>query len=252
MSKRTLVVVAHPDDEAFGPGGTLAYYAKRGVEIHLLCATKGEAGEISSGQYQRVDSRGKTRMKNIKIADIREKELIESAKILGISKVEFLDFLDGELCNAIYHKMADRIIRKINDFKPQVILTNERRGISGHLDHIAVSMITTYAYQKTRYPNKLYYYCLSKRITSARKMRNYFIYFPEGYDEVEITTRIDYSCCFEIKKKAMMCHKSQMKDVMSILAFYQSWPKIDNFILQYYRRVKVKLPEKDFFAGIEE
>ena len=41
-----MVVVAHPDDETFGMGGTLALYGNLGVEIHLVCATKGEAGEV--------------------------------------------------------------------------------------------------------------------------------------------------------------------------------------------------------------
>lgn len=242
--KRLLVVFAHPDDEAFGPGGTLAKYARSGVEIHLLCATRGEGGE-----NEIKDQKAKIK-KHKKLGEIREKELLKSAEILGIKKVEFLGFEDGHLCNAIYHEMADAIIKKINDFKPQVIMTEERRGVSGHLDHVACSMITTYAYQKTKYPSKLYYQCLSKKNTNVRKM-DYFIYFPEGYSEEEITTRIDYKDFWKIKRKAMMAHKSQWKDVIALLAFYTFWPKIDNFILQYHRGIKVKLPETDLFAGIE-
>jgi LmbE family N-acetylglucosaminyl deacetylase len=48
VSKKLLAVLAHPDDETFGMGGTLALYARRGVDVHLICATRGEVGEMDS------------------------------------------------------------------------------------------------------------------------------------------------------------------------------------------------------------
>jgi len=236
MTKKLLAVFAHPDDESFGPGGTLAKYAREGVEIHLLCATRGER-------------RGNKINKDVKISHIREKELLEAVKVLGIVRVEFLDFIDGQLCNAIYHQLAGKIIKKINEFKPQVVLTSERRGISGHLDHIAVSMTTTYAFLKTKVSQKLYYNCLLKG-TRDRMRDDYFVYFPEGYPESEITTKIDYTPYWKLKKEAMLAHQSQLKDVRALLARFTKFPKVDHFILQYHRGVKVSLPEKDIFAGI--
>src|SRR3989338_3551262 len=120
MQKKLLVVLAHPDDEAFGPGGTIAKYAKAGAEIHLLCATRGEEGQWHKKSIIKED---------IKIQQIREKELLKSAEILGISKVEFLGFRDGYLSNAIYHQLAGKISDKIKSFKPQVVLTMDRLGI---------------------------------------------------------------------------------------------------------------------------
>ncbi|MBI4991329.1 PIG-L family deacetylase [Candidatus Gottesmanbacteria bacterium] len=266
MHKKLLAVFAHPDDEAFGPAGTLAYYAKEGVEIHLLCATRGEAGENRIKNYEvriRNNKAPKTPPRwpsltwtprmvegSERVAKIREKELLKSAKILGIKKVEFLDFIDGELRNNIYHQVAEKIINKIHTFKPQVVLTVERRGVSGHLDHIAISMITTYSYLKTKEPKKLYYHCLPFEMRD-KMMDNYFVYFPEGYSRKEITTKIDYSCCWEEKVKSMKAHQSQIKDVKNLLNRFQKWPKVDHFILQYHRGVKVSLPETDLFAGID-
>lgn len=248
MNKRLLAIFAHPDDEAFGPGGTLAKYADERVDIHLLSATRGEAGTNTNIKYKDLDKRIKER---IDIGCIREKELITSAKILGINKVEFLNYIDGTLCNAIYHELANKIIKKINEFKPQIVMTVERRGVSGHLDHIAVSMITTFAFLKTSYPSKLYYHCLPVTMRD-KTMEEYFVYFPEGYTDDEITTKIDISCCWGTKEKAMYAHESQIKDVESILSRWKKWPKIDNFILQYNRKIKVKLPETDLFSGISE
>ncbi|KKS97969.1 MAG: LmbE family protein [Candidatus Gottesmanbacteria bacterium GW2011_GWA2_43_14] len=242
MKKRLLAVFAHPDDEAFGPGGTLTKSAAEGVEIHLLCATRGEGGQL----HKEITETGK----DVKIHHLRERELLKSAGILGIKKVEFLDFLDGHLCNANYHDLAGKIISKIRSFKPHVILTTDRTGVSGHLDHIAVSMVTTFSYLKTTEANKLYYYCLSKK-QRRPEGDDYFVYFPEGYSEDQITTRIDYQKFFEAKTAAMFQHKSQLSDVTAIHSFIKNKPKIENFILQYYRNIKVRFPETNLFGGIE-
>src|SRR3989338_4568366 len=235
MHKKLLAVFAHPDDEAFGPGGTLAKYASEGVEIHLLCATRGEAGDIN---IKNQKSKIKNTNKKLKINDIREEELLKSAEIIGIKKVEFLNFIDGRLCNANYHDLAKKIIAKIKSFKPQVVMTTERLGVSGHLDHIAVSMVTTYSYLKTKEAYKLYYYCLSKQ-QRRHEGGDYFIYFPEGYSEDQITTKIDYTKFFEKKIFAMYQHQSQLSDAKTIHSYLEKIPKIDNFILQHHRKAEV-------------
>ena len=73
MKKILLAVVAHPDDESFGMGGTLALYAKEGVEVHLICATKGEAGEVLQQMLDGYSS----------IAELREHELFCAAECIG-------------------------------------------------------------------------------------------------------------------------------------------------------------------------
>lgn len=256
MHKRLLVVTAHPDDEAFGPAGTLAKYADLGVEIHLLCATRGEAGQWSQTKGNRQKAIGKSfdriEIKDeVKLHHVREKELLRSAKVLGIKKVEFLDFIDGTLCNANYHQLAGKISKKINSFQPQVIMTMERLGVSGHLDHIAVSLTTTYAFLHASFGNKLYYHCLPKE-NREKELDNYFIYFPEGYNQDDITTRIDWSKYWDRKVKAMEQHQSQSQDVERILKRIVKQAYVDHFILQHYRKMTPKFPETDLFEGIED
>lgn len=77
-----LVILAHPDDESFSVGGTLAKFATHGVRVILICATRREAGV--SG------------MKPEDAGEIREGELREAAKHLGI-EVYLLDYRDGGL-----------------------------------------------------------------------------------------------------------------------------------------------------------
>jgi LmbE family N-acetylglucosaminyl deacetylase len=242
--KKLLVVTAHPDDEAFGPGGTIAYYAKKGVEIHLLSATKGESGLLHEKvKFQKGEK--------VKIQHIREKELINSAKILGVRSVEFLGFTDGYLSNANYHLLAGKIRDKINTFQPQVVLTLDQKGVSGHIDHIVVSLTTTYAFINTNIGHKLYYYCIPKE-NREKRLDKYFIYFPQGYDQKEISTRIDYSSVWNIKKDAMQEHKSQWQDVENLIKWNSVNPKIDHYILHMSRGIgKTENNETDLFAGIK-
>jgi LmbE family N-acetylglucosaminyl deacetylase len=84
--RRLLAVVAHPDDETFGFGSLLAHAARAGAEVVVVCATRGEAGEAPA----EVDvSEG--------LAVVRERELREAAALLGVARLELLDFADSDM-----------------------------------------------------------------------------------------------------------------------------------------------------------
>ena len=85
-----LAVLAHPDDETFGMGGTLALYARRGVNVHLVCATRGEVGEVAPHFLENFQS----------IGDLREHELRCAAQKLGLSSVDFLDYRDSGMAGS--------------------------------------------------------------------------------------------------------------------------------------------------------
>ncbi len=228
MKKKLLAVFAHPDDESFGPGGTLAKYAKEGAEIHILCATRGQAGK------------GDTKL--------RANELLEAAKVLGVKKVIFLDYMDGKLCNGNYHELAGRILEEIKSFKPQVLLSYENLGVSGHLDHILVSLAATYAFIHQKITKKLYFYCIPK--WRARLFKRYFVYFPPGYTDQEITTTIDIEDIWNTRIAAMRQHKSQIHDVNRIIRKSRHLPRKEYFLLFDKENGVAKVKENDFFEGI--
>ena len=244
--KKMLVIMAHPDDESFGPAGTLALYSRQGVEIHLICVTNGEASEVilSNTEKLTMDER-----KQI-LAKTRQCEVRHAADIIGISQIDFLNYPDGQLCNALYHIIAHDLMTKIDSFSPHIIITAEPQGITGHLDHIAVSMITTYAFIKSGKGCKLYYFCLAKGMVSLESRENYFVYFPPGYEQSMITTRIDYHHFFDIKIAAMRQHLSQTTEVEYLIRKSEPLPKIDFYILQNHRNCQINLPEDDLFSGI--
>ena len=127
MKKKPVIlsVLAHPDDESFGMGGTLALYAERGADVHLICATRGEVGEMDEKYMQGFDS----------IADRRESELRCAAGILGLAGVYFLDYRDSgmpgspdnEHPRALFAQPVDDVAKKvvayIRELKPDVVLT---------------------------------------------------------------------------------------------------------------------------------
>jgi LmbE family N-acetylglucosaminyl deacetylase len=144
-----LAVLAHPDDESFGMGGTLALYAKRGAEVHLVCATRGEAGEMDPDCLEGFTS----------VADRREHELRCAAEILGLAGVHFLDYRDSgmpgsednrhpqALAAAPLEAVAARVVYYIRKLRPQVVITFDPIGGYKHPDHIAIHKATVLAFQ---------------------------------------------------------------------------------------------------------
>lgn len=213
--KNFVCIFAHPDDEAFGPSGTIIKLAKD-FNMYLICVTRGEAGQNSLKEQK-------------ELGKIREEELKECAKFLGMKKVFFLDFIDGTLSNSLYHELAEKIEKILIELKPTGIMTFESRGISGHLDHIAVSMATQFVFQKLLFINELWQHCLAYDFSVH--VKNYFIFFPPGYHEKEVHKIVDISNVWEKKIEAMKIHKSQEKDGKRLLKLWGNVPKQEYFLI---------------------
>lgn len=139
MTKLTLMaVLAHPDDESLGFGGTLATYAAQGVEVVLVTATRGDAGRYRGKRPGEDGHPGQAAL-----AAMRERELKAAAATLGIRHVAVLDYKDQHLSQADARQAAADIARHIRTHRPQVVVTFGMDGAYGHPDHIAVSQLTT-------------------------------------------------------------------------------------------------------------
>lgn len=208
--KNLICIFAHPDDESFGPSGTIAKLSQNN-NVYLICVTKGNA-------------RGDT-----KLGTLRKNEILKASKILGIRKVFCLRFEDGSLNNNLYHDTAKQITEIVDKIKPETLMTFEPRGVSGHIDHVAVSLITTYIFEKKDFAKKIMYYCLD---TNYRKqIKNYFIYVPPGYKKNEIDKVVDISKYWDKKISAIKCHQSQSDDIKTILEIINKLPKEEYFLV---------------------
>lgn len=219
MKRKTAVAIfAHPDDEAFGPSGTI-HKLTFDHEVYLLCATRGELGKDSSRS-------------NKLLAERRSAELKKSAKILGVKKVYFLGFSDGTLSNSLYHELAGKIEKHLKRLKPEIILTMSQSGGSGHIDHIVVSMVTSYVFERLVFIKKIMYSAISREATDKWKKMPYFVYRPDGVKRSEVDEIINVSSVWDIKLKAMQAHKSQKHDYARVLKMREGLPKEEYFMVK--------------------
>lgn len=145
-----LAVLAHPDDETFGMGGTLAKYAHEGVDVTLICATRGEVGEMEEQYLQGFSSP----------AERREYELRCAAKNLGLKEVIFLDYRDSGMVgsehnnhpNSLFaadlNKVSEDIVQIIRKIQPEIVITFDPIGGYRHPDHIKIHEATVDAFSK--------------------------------------------------------------------------------------------------------
>jgi len=172
-----LAITAHPDDESFGMGGTLAYYAHNGASVYLVCATRGEAGEVDPEYMQGY----------VSIAARREAELRCAAEILGLTGVHFLGYRDSGMSGSLENEhpqalmaapleeVAGKIVGYIRQLRPQVVLTFDPIGGYKHPDHIMMNKATVRAFElagQSYFENSLPPYQPAKL---------YFQVFPWGY-----------------------------------------------------------------------
>jgi len=279
-AKRLLAVVAHPDDETFGMGGTLAQYAREGVEVHLICATRGEAGEVEAKMLEGFSS----------VGELREKELCCAAHILGIKKVHFLDYRDSgmsgspdnlhprALVQAPLINVAMRVAKLIRQIRPQVVLTFDPIGGYMHPDHIAIQQATVKACElagdsqvvmdhlKHYKPDKLYFHIMPRgffRLVVAimpllgkdpqRWGKNGDINLKAIMAEKFPThARINYKKVASIREEASACHASQGGDrhsgyfvnwLLRLFSSYESY-------MRAYPPVRNRHVEKDLFEGL--
>jgi LmbE family N-acetylglucosaminyl deacetylase len=131
-----MAILAHPDDESLGVGGVLARYSAEGVEITVVTATLGERGRYR-GERDGPNHPGVERL-----AKIREAELREAARALGVRKLILLGYADGAVDQVDPREAIARIAGHIRALRPQVVLTFAPDGGYGHPDHIAISQFT--------------------------------------------------------------------------------------------------------------
>ena len=282
---RLLGIFAHPDDESFGPGGTLARYAAEGVDVHILIMTDGAVGSVDPEATDEVEN----------LAEVRTKELQRAVDALGATLHQFHyrdSGMAGTEANEHPHcllqadrfEVVGRVVRLIRELRPHVIITHDPTGGYFHPDHIRVNEIVTYAFQlagdPSAYPEqldaelspckpqKLYYTALSRTfikwaIRLFRLMgkdptkfgRNGDIDLTRlGTPDEMIHARIDTRDYLETQTRASAAHRSQgggpgfqrfLPDFVVRRLFGQ-----DSFIRAYPAPVPGTRIEQDLFAGV--
>lgn len=222
MELRLACLLAHPDDETLGVGGTLARASAEGVATYVVTATRGQAGRYrDNSAHPGPEALGR----------IREAELRAAASVLGVREVRILDYMDGALDQVDPREVVGRLAAHLRDIRPHVVATFGPDGAYGHPDHVAISQLTTAAVVAAadagfRAPqgaaphavSKLYYMAWS-----APKWAAYQAAFKRLVSRVDgqerqaapwpdwaITTVIDTADYWPTVWRAVQCHESQM------------------------------------------
>ncbi|HEU0296997.1 MAG TPA: PIG-L deacetylase family protein [Anaerolineales bacterium] len=235
--KTILAVLAHPDDESFGLGGTLALYARKGYDTYYLCATRGEAGTVDEEHLNGFKD----------TAELRTNELMRAAKVLGLKGVFFLGYRDSGMpgteenqhpnaqINHAVEEVAGHIVKYMRELKPDIVITHDPIGGYRHPDHIQLHKATKLAFERADdasfhpeagvpfKPRALYYQVFPRGILkwSVRLMR-LLGKDPTKYGRNEdvnlqaltevdfpIHVRLDIRSVLEIKREAGVQHASQ-------------------------------------------
>jgi len=224
-----MAVLAHPDDESLGVGGTLAKYASEGVEVVLLTATRGDGGRYRGHPPGDPHHPGA-----VALAAIREAELRAAASALGVHEVSLLDYHDQQLDRANPREAIAGIARHLRRVRPDVVVTFGPDGAYGHPDHVAISQFTTAAIVAAADPlfavddagtaamthavSKLYYIAWSDSTWAAYQAAfRTLVSTVDGvarqatpWPDWAITTVMDTREVWSTVWRAVSCHESQV------------------------------------------
>ncbi len=254
MTKRLLLLLAHPDDETFGPGGTIAKYASEGANVYLATATRGEVGML--GEPPVTD--------RAHLGEVRTAELQCAAGILGIRKVSFLGFVDGQLASTPREQIVEKAVEQIRWTRPQVVIGFGPGGVSGHPDHQVMSAVALEAFDAAADPARFPDQIRNGVIPWASRKLYQFEVAQEIFDEwgvpfsgvprKNLTTFVDTSAFVDRKIEAFYSHRTQVKDYSRILSRegYREFSRRETYVLAKSRlpQASLSLPETDLFAGI--
>jgi LmbE family N-acetylglucosaminyl deacetylase len=190
-----LAVFAHPDDETFRPGGTLALLARGGVRVQVLTATRGEAGALGDPPLCTPEE----------LPARRERELRCACRALGLAPPLLLEYTDGHLASADAEVLIAQILAAIRASDAQVLLSFGPDGLSGHPDHIAIGRCAAEAYRRAGSVAALYTVAVPVSLAQALGMQQ-----VRAVPDAEIALALDVSDAWEAKRNAIHCHATQL------------------------------------------
>lgn len=189
-----LAIFAHPDDETFRPGGTLALLAQHGVRVKLLTFTRGGAGSCGDPPLCTPDE----------LPDVRELELRCACAAFNIRPPHLLDYKDGHLEEAEAGPMIAQILSIVDEIKPKVWLSFGPDGLSGHPDHLAVGHWAREAFQLAEGVAALYTLAVPHSLAERLGMHQ-----VHPVPDETIALSVDISPVWEAKMAALRCHATQ-------------------------------------------
>ena len=223
---------AHPDDETWSIGGSLALLVPKGMHGAVWTATRGQAGEIADGS-------GATRET---LAAVREGEERAAMALVGVGDVEFADFVDGQVGDADPAALEGAVQAALERVQPDVVVTMEPGGVTSHPDHVAVSAAVQAAFAAyARAPRergpRLYYWGVP--VSQLARFREEAAeqgvevpqegepFAPRGTSDEQFTCWVDTSSVAERVWRTLQEHRTQAGDpLIGVLRNGDRWREV--------------------------
>ncbi|HEV2009661.1 MAG TPA: PIG-L family deacetylase [Candidatus Limnocylindria bacterium] len=221
MTKRAIAAFAHPDDETFSVGGTLARAVSLGWHVTVICATRGEVGEIGPGTNATPQTLGA----------VRERELRAACAALGVTDVRLLGYRDSGMdgtpenkdgrayVNAPADEVIGTLVALFREDPPAVVFTFDASGIYGHPDHKAIHRHATAAFDRAAAPDaRLLYTAIPKSVAKiiGEQLRAAGVQDGPpgdfGVPDEEVDIRADVRAFAEPKRRAVAAHATQVQE----------------------------------------
>lgn len=227
MKKVLFGIFAHPDDEAFGPCGTLLKEISNGTDVHLFTLTCGEAGQNPDNVPN--------------LGELREQEWLAAAKSIGAASTQNLHRPDGHLDNIAMQEISAEIKLKIRDIMKSYsesteieFITLDSNGLTGHIDHIVAARAASFIFYQLKADGLsvkcIRYYCISE--ASLPLHNTDWIYANKGRTAREIGETVDARDYREKIIEIMHLHNSQRNNCEYALALHADNLGLDHFLVQ--------------------
>jgi LmbE family N-acetylglucosaminyl deacetylase len=227
MKKIIFGIFAHPDDEAFGPCGTLIKEVKDGTELHLFTLTSGEAGQNPDNFPD--------------LGAVRDAEWRKASKLIGAFGKYNMMLRDGRLNNVTMQLASERIMQIVRDIITShaipveaEFITFEPLGLTGHIDHIVAARAASFAFYRLKNEGlpltRIRYYCNDEKIAPVHNTD--WIYADKGHADHEIDEVVDARHLQKEIIAIMKTHDSQRADCTHYLEIQGPELGLDHFIVK--------------------
>lgn len=258
MVQRLACVFAHPDDDTYGVGGTLAMHAHEDLELTVVMTTSGEAGRILDPSLATRETLGR----------VREGEDRAAWEALDLRPdIRFLRYPDGGVADIPREELVAVYLDVLLETRPEVVVTFGPDGITGHDDHVAVGAAATAAFQAARTSGGSgFLRLLNVAIPQSQLDRlNELLrgrgmdpidpsqpFQPRGVPDVTIGVLVDCSTAYRRKLEALRRHRTQgeLEDVPPDL-----WPELlgsEAFVQRFPERAPGDPVLGDVFDGLPD
>lgn len=228
MKKLLFAIFAHPDDEAFGPSGTLLLETRAGTELHLITLTAGGAGDNPDSHED--------------LSAVRLQEWHAAGELIGAAGMHCLDYQDGHLDNIAMQQAATRLLQFIQSVAATQaeayeieLMSMDTNGSTGHIDHIVASRLAHYLYYSLSYSHlpvtRLRLACITQEATGTNPNLD-FVYMEPGRTPDEIDEVIDARSVLDEVYAIMRCHHTQRADGERHIAQHGDRVAINHFIVK--------------------